>query len=364
MRAIVVTIRILLGIVFVFSGIVKGIDPLGTVYKFEDYLIAFGMESLLPYALYFAIALISAEFIIGVALILKFRIKFTIWLALAFTVFFTIITFFLATQDLVHDCGCFGDAIIMSNWQTFYKNMVLLALIIFLFTQRKKISSLCSAEKDWIGVSITLVFIVLFQIYSLNRLPIIDFRPYKKGSTLIAKTPPPKAYVIYKNKKTQQIKEFPSSDYPWNDSVWMSEWEFIDSRVEETVKENNTLRIDDLSGNNVTDLLVKPGPQFLLIAHDIQKSSAQGLEKAKKYYQECQKRNISFYCITGSTSKSIEEIQQKQNLPFDFFQADEIALKTIVRSNPGFIILQDGVIINKWHHRKIPAFPEIEKKYL
>ena len=216
MKAIRLISRIFVGLVFIFSGFVKGVDPLGSAYKFEDYFYAFGLEAIASWALPLAILMIAAEFIIGWALLIGVKIKPAAWGVMLFMVFFTILTLYLALEDPVEDCGCFGDAIILTNWQTFYKNLIIMVPTIIVFFGRKKIKPLFCCKVEWGIVLVGLAIIVGLSLYCLRHLPIIDFRPWKIGTSMIDENAaPPKSYVTYKNKKTGESKTFSG----WNPSL-------------------------------------------------------------------------------------------------------------------------------------------------
>ena len=239
--------RIFLGLVFIFSGFVKGIDPLGTTYRIEDYFIAYGTEWALPFVLFLSIFLCTLEFVLGVTLVFNIKLKQISWILFLMMAFFTILTLYDAIYNPVPDCGCFGDAIKLSNWATFYKNVFLMVFVLIVFINRKKIKSPLSG---FYGYSIILIATILFSwfsVYSYNHLPSIDFRGWKVGKDMEPENNAvEKVYLTYKNKKTDEVKEYLSPDYPWNDSVWMSEWEFVDQRIDdsETVK-HHELKIED-----------------------------------------------------------------------------------------------------------------------
>lgn len=366
MKAIRLVSRILIGLVFIFSGFVKGVDPLGTTYKFEDYFYAFGMETWAPWAQSLAIIMIAAEFIIGWALVIGVKIKPAAWGLLLFMVFFTILTFYLALEEPVKDCGCFGDAIILSNWGTFYKNLIIMVPTLIVFFNRKKYNPLFCCKAEWVVVLAGVTLIVGIQLYSLRHLPIIDFRAWKVGSSMINENAAsPKSYVTYRNKKTGEEKEFLSTNYPWDDSVWMSKWEFVTSRVEETEKAENEVKIDHLDGYEVTDDIIKnPEYHFLLIMYYVDKANTESMEDINALYEHCNKNDISFIALTASLRSSIRKFKEKNNAEFEFYNADDISLKTIIRANPGLVLMKNGVIKGKWHHKDIPSFKEFEEEFL
>lgn len=366
MKAIRQISRILVGIVFIFSGFVKAVDPLGTAYKFEDYFIHFGMEALIPWALALSIIMIAAEFIVGWSLLVGVKIKLGALGLLIFMVYFTILTFYLALKNPVKDCGCFGDAIILTNWETFYKNLVIMVPTLIVYFGRKKYKPLFCCKAEWAVVFAGVAIVLGISYYSLRHLPIVDFRPWKVGTSMINENAaPPKSYVTYKNKETGEEKEYLSTNYPWNDSVWMSEWEFVTSRVEEIERPENEIKIDHLDGYEVTNEIIgNPEYHFLLVMYYIDEASTSSFKEINELYKKCEENNISFVGLTASLRSTIEKLQEEQNLEFEFYNADDISLKTIVRSNPGLVLMKNGVIKAKWHHKDIPTFEEFKEKFL
>ena len=225
--------RLLVGALFIFSSFTKGVDPLGTKYKMLDYLAVYGMTWLNDFALIFAILMILAEFVVGICLITKVFPRLAVLGATLLMMFFTATTLFDALYDLVPDCGCFGTAIKMSNWQTFYKNLVIDAVLIPLIINNKKLENKMSGGTQFaIGCVYALAFLG-FEVYNYRHLPVVDFMNWKVGKQLNVETSgDADIYLIYRNKATGETQEFLSPNYPWNDSVWMSEWEFVDQRTE------------------------------------------------------------------------------------------------------------------------------------
>ena len=366
MKILRIASRIIVGLVFVFSGFVKGVDPLGTAYKLSDYFFAFGMEFMDPFVLPLSIVLIATEFVIGFALLLGVRMRLASWGVMVFMVFFTILTLYLAIKNPVHDCGCFGDAIILSNWGTFYKNLVIMAFTVIIFINRKCYKPAFCAKAEWGVVGLGVIIIVGISWYCLSHLPIIDFRPWKIGSSMIEENAaPPKSFVTYKNKNTGETKEYLSTNYPWDDSVWMSNWEFVSSRVEQVDHPSNELKIEDAEGNDVTnDLIRNPSYQFLLVMYFVKDAAEEPFDKINRFYEKCQEENISFVGLTGSAPQATEKYMEKMDAEFPMYHADEIALKTVVRANPGLVLLKNGTILGKWHYNDMPAFKTFKEEYL
>ncbi len=361
MKIIAVAARILLGVVFIFSGFVKGVDPWGSTYKFIDYFNAFGLSFLAPTAFTLAIVQNAVEFIIGVALILGLRMKEAAWGVLLFMGFYTVLTFILALTNPVTDCGCFGDALILTNWQTFYKNVVLLALALIVFAYRKKYVPIYGPIAEWVWVAVFAIVFVELSVYCYRHLPILDFRPYSIGSDIpqgmeVPEGKPADEYhstvILEKNGVT---REFPVNDYPWDDSTWV----YKDTKTV-LVKKGYEPPIHDFSittvdGNDITDeVLSDESYTFLLVAHRLDKSNKAALDKAVEIAEFCNSNGYRFYCLTSSPQSEIERLKTSMGLKYEFCFTDEITLKTIVRANPGLALLHKGTVVNKWHYNDMP----------
>lgn len=362
--------RFIVGIVFIFSGFVKAVDPLGSAYKFTDYFEAFGMEFFSFFALPLAILLSSLEFVIGFSILFSTRKKLTSYALLIFMSFFTILTFILAIFNPVTDCGCFGDALIMTNWQTFYKNLFLMLFVIILFINREKFEVVWTVKKQWLLIALPFIFSVLLSVYCYMNLPVIDFRPYSVGTYIPEKmiTPPdaPKAEyeTILVYQKNGKEKEFALSNLP--DSSW--EWVSTENKLisEGYIPPIHDFTISTSAGNDITEIILNDNKfTFLLIAYDLKKTSLKNISEINQlasFAMESGKCN--FICLTSSVESEINEFKDITKAPYMFFNTDEITLKTIVRSNPGLVLLKNGVILGKWHHRNIPSANEITEEYI
>jgi len=356
--------RILIGIVFVFSGFVKGVDPLGTAYRLEDYFIAFNWEFFIPAALFFSILLCTIEFLVGAMMLFNLNIKYSAWLLLLMMMFFTGLTFNDALNNPVPDCGCFGDAIKLTNWETFYKNLVLLPLALFVFVYRTKFKPFANCTKQWVMSGIFAVLFAGFSFHCYSHLPVIDFTEWKTGHKLYPDNPKPvKYYLSYKNKQSGEVKEYLSPNYPYNDSVWMAEWEFVAQRVEDpNMYYGKSLVISDTTGNNVTESIIRnPEYQLLINSYDLSKADREAFAKLNDFCAKAYSDNIATAVLVSSEANDIAKFVTENKLQLDFYISDDIALKTIVRSNPGLVLLKDGVILKKWHKNDFPEYEEFKK---
>lgn len=358
--------RLLVGFVFIFSGFVKAIDPMGSTYKFTDYFLAFGMDSFQAIAFPLAILLSTIEFIVGIALFFNARKEQASWMALLFMTFFTPLTLVLAISNPVTDCGCFGDALVLSNWETFSKNIIILALTLFVFVGRKEKDTYPRWQQNLLLISTT-VFCLYLSVYSYKHLPIIDFRPYHIGANIsdgmkIPEGAPLDEYrsiLIYE--KDGVKKEFDESNYPWQDSTW----KFVDSKQIQT-KKGYTPPIHDFSISNemegdITNMVLNDkNYTFLLVSKNLKEIDKDVQDKIKELSTFALENGISFIGLTASPIENIQEFKAEHQLPFEFYNTDEIQLKTIIRANPGFVLLRKGTILDKWHYNDFPKVKELQ----
>ena len=353
--------RLLIGLVFVFSGFVKAVDPLGTVYKIEDYLMAFGgfWGGLTFMAFPAALLLIALELLIGLNLVFQVKFKWSSWLAFVFMLVMTPLTLYIAIYNPVTDCGCFGDALKISNWMTFSKNIVFFALTIILLIFHKQFKTLFLSRVETGFITVFLVLSFGFMVYNLMHLPIMDFRPYKIGVNIpdAMKIPHDAPVDVYEYnfvyKKNGERKTFSLTDLP-DDS-----WKFV-SQETKLISEGYKPPIHDLmiltaDFEDVTDEVVcHEGTTYLIIMYDLDKASEKGIEKVKAFIETKQKDlEVKVYALTASSSDDIKEFKNKHELSFPFYKTDPITLKTMIRANPGVMKLVDGTVKGKWNFRAL-----------
>ena len=354
--------RIIIGVVFIFSGTVKAIDPLGTVYKLHDYFQAFNISFLDSFSLVFTILLCTLEFIAGVSVLLNIRIKTGIWIVFIFMLIFTPLTLILAITNPVSDCGCFGDAMHLTNWQTFLKNIILLIPCIFLFISRKEIISRHSFTREWTTISIFVLLFVVFIYYNLKYLPVIDFLPYKTGTYIPEKMvipegkQPDKYETTFIYEKEGVQKEFTLDNYPANDSTW----KFVDQKsvliskgYQPPIHDFNIITLND---EDITDdILTSKRYTILMISIKLDETDHDLLVKGFELGYYCMGNFTDFYILTASGSDEIRSF----NNGLQFCRADETTLKTIIRANPGYILLKEGTIVAKWSWANLPEKEKI-----
>ena len=340
--------RILVGALFIFSSFTKGVDPLGTKYKILDYLAAYNMTWLNGMAMVLSIGLILAEFLVGICLLIKVYPRLAVLGATLLMLFFTITTLFDALYNLVPDCGCFGTAVKMSNWQTFYKNLVIDALLIPLIMNNKLLENKLSGRSNFIIASIFALLFLGFEIYNYRHLPVIDFMNWKVGKQMnVQSDDPARIYLTFKNRITGEKQEYLSSEYPWNDSVWAAQWEFVDQRVDGDV---NVLGFSalDADGDDVTDMLLNTENLLMFTSNDLTKVSAKEWDKVKEITNYAENRGYIVVWTVANEAEYVEYLRTKYDFLNEVFYADELEIKTIVRSNPGLIWLDNGLVKDKW----------------
>ena len=362
LKMIVNLCRIIVAVTFIFSGFVKAIDPIGTQYKLQDYLGAIGMAAILPNWTLLAVAVFLAaiEFCIGIFLLFAIQRRLISKLTVAFMAFMTIVTVWIVVADPVKDCGCFGDALHLTNTETLIKNIVLLVCSLAIMYRPLAMFRFVSKSNQWIVTNYTIVFILMSSGLSLYYLPIFDFRPYHIGVNIPrgmeipkgAKLPQFKTTFIME--KNGQRKEFTLDNYP--DACW----KFIDSKTVQT-SEGYIPPIHDFSitdnktGLDLTNsVLSHKGYTFLLIAPHLETADDSNFGDIDRLYEYAQSYDIPFYCLTASTTKAIKRWIDLTGAEYPFCITDEAVLKTIIRSNPGLLLLKDGTIINKWSHNNLP----------
>lgn len=360
-KMLAVISRTLLGLVFVFSGAVKAIDPFGTVYKIEDYLKAFGgfFTDFLVLADVAAVGLILFELLLGVCLLLNVRTQWTSWLSLLFYVVMTPLTLYIALTNPVSDCGCFGDAIVLTNWQTFWKNVVLITLSIVLVILRKEVYPLWRTYMELAIAGVTVLISFGFMEYTYLHLPVVDFRPYKVGNHLPTLMEYPEDAerdeyefsFVYEKDGVEQT--FSLENYPKGDSTWT----FV-RQVSKLIKKGYEPPIHDFQIMNAFyeditwDILESEEPVTLVVMYDLARTDTRQMAKVERLYEECMMNQKPFYILTGSGTDEIISFNLVYPILSDCIcTCDPVTLKTIVRANPGAIVVQNGTVIDKYNVR-------------
>lgn len=354
--------RFVLAVVFIFSGFVKAIDPLGTQYKIQDYLDAFGWTGAFPeFVPFMAAALLGMlEFCLGVYLFFGIRRIIAPRAVVAVMAVMTPLTFWLALDNPVSDCGCFGDAVVLSNWETFWKNVVLLAMSIVVLKWRKRLFPLVTTRFDWLIALYGFVYIFCMLIYCYRELPVFDFRPFHVGADIRQgmEIPEGEEPTVFETRfilrKDGVEKEFTLEDYP--DSTWT----FVDSRTV-VKKQGYEPPIQDFlmqsqeDGEDLTEqVLSDEGYTFLLVAHQLPLADDSKIDLINELYEYSMEYGYGFYALTSSSDEDIEEWRVNTGAEYPFCLMDNITLKTMIRSNPGLMLLKEGKVIRKWHVNNLP----------
>ncbi|XOV92021.1 MAG: BT_3928 family protein [Bacteroidota bacterium] len=347
------------GALFIFSGLIKINDPKGTAIKLEEYFDVFSydfapfFEYFIPAALFLSVVLSVLEIILGIAVIIGYQMRISAWVLLGLIVFFTFLTFYSAYFNKVTDCGCFGDAIKLTPWESFYKDLILLILIVIIFINRDKYQAFYADKWQHVTVGVAAVIFVYIGIQAIRHLPFIDFRSYAIGNNLPALMNPSEElryeYVMEKDGKTYSFEQ-----YPTDESYEFKEMKLLNPEAQ--------AKITDLSvwtdEGDFTDQLFE-GNKLLLIIHDVSSTSTDDMPAISTLLKTAQ--NFEPWILTSSGYEQIEGLRHEYQLGIPFFYADATVLKTMVRSNPGIILLSNGTVAGKWHYNDVPDISTINR---
>jgi uncharacterized membrane protein YphA (DoxX/SURF4 family) len=360
MKIVTTICRILVGVLFIISGLIKLNDPVGFSFKLEEYFGAdvLNLEFLIPYALALAVIIVIFEVLLGVMLLTGYKKRFTLWSLLLMIGFFTFLTFYSAYFNKVTDCGCFGDALKLTPWQSFTKDVVLLLLILVLFFNKHHIKRLFSKMVTTIIVFASLALCALLAYSVLNHLPVIDFRAYKtgtnirKGMTIPEGAPRSEYEIVFVYKVNGVEKEFTDKEL---DKI-PADAEFID-RKDKLIKQGYVPPIHDFSiereGEDYTDAMLNEPKLIMFTSYNLNKATDEGLAKLEAFAKKAQQKGYKVIGVTASGTDVIQQKKQEHNLTFDYYFCDATTLKTIERANPSIVILENGTIVLKAHWNDI-----------
>jgi uncharacterized membrane protein YphA (DoxX/SURF4 family) len=371
--------RAIVGLLFIFSGLIKANDPLGFGYKLQEYFEVFHISFLNDYAVAIAILLCTLEIVLGALLLLGFWSSKVAWGLLVIIIFFTFLTFYSAFFEVVTSCGCFGDAIPLTPWQSFIKDIVLLSMILQIFIKRKEILPVITGKKVQQFIAALILILSLgFGLFTYSYLPILDFLPYKIGNNIpqLMITPAGAAPDVYeityklKNKSSGESKSMTDKEY-LNTQIWKDKnWEIIGDPVSKLIKKGFDLKIKDLkiTDNQGTDynqeILENPYYNVVIVAYDLSKTDATGIGNLNALaINAAENYNIRTVLLTSNSAQDAELFSKKNKLVMEVFYADGIPLKSMVRANPGVLLLKNGTVINKWHFRNMPSYDELVDRY-
>ena len=370
--------RIAVGLLFIFSGLIKANDPLGFSYKLEEYFEVFHLTFLNGFALSMAIILCALEMLLGFALLIGTRAIKVVWGLLLLIIFFGFLTFYSAFFKVVQTCGCFGDAIPLTPWQSFSKDMVLLLLVLVLFVNRKILRKLTNEKTGDRLLIVAAIAAIGFGLYTYNFLPVVDFLPYKIGANLLdeMKTPPgavPDEFEItyhLTNKKTSEAKVMSDKEY-LKTAIWKdTNWQIVGNPESRLVKKGFQpkivdLAIQDAEGNNYNnELLSSPFYSLFIVAYDLDETNTDAMAKINALAANLiQNYNTRVVLLTSNVPQSARAFAQKHKLVSELFYADGVPLKSMVRANPGIMLMKNGTVINKWHYHNLPKYEDLVKEY-
>lgn len=371
--------RLFVGVLFIFSGLIKANDPLGFGYKLQEYFEVFHMPFFSGFATGIAIFLCVLEIVLGALLLLGLWGRQVMKSLLVLIVFFTFLTFVSAAFKVVTSCGCFGDAIPLTPWQSFGKDIILLILIVYLYLKRDVLRPIFSDARTQVMV-LAFVFVASlgFSLFTYSRLPILDFLPYKVGAHLpsLMKIPEgaaPDEYEIMYNlhhKSTGENKKMSDKDY-LKTEIWKDEnWEIVGTPDKRLVKAGYSPKIKDLfisdaSGTDYTqEIIENPFYNLVFVAYNLNDTNEKALESINAIgLQAEQQFNIRSVLLTSNSAQDADALSKKLQLSTEVFFADAVPLKSMVRANPGVLLLKNGVVINKWHYNTMPSFEELTATY-
>lgn len=357
--------RILAGMVFAFSGFVKAVDPWGTALKVNEYLSIYGFEELQPASMIFSIWLCGAELMMGLMLIFRVRTRLISIFALLSMTFFTILTFLSATWIPVEDCGCFGDALKLSPWETFFKNLAILPMVIVVWYRyrHQRIMDFSKLE-----IALTCLFCTTAMgvgTYCYYNLPLIDFLPYKEGANIYqmiesqhdtgSEEMVEEEYVlVYRNRRTGKLREFSIEDKEWQDE---KKWEWVETRVDNEVSPVQTLvsefSISDPEGNVTREILTRKGRVYLICVTNIDKISGDCRRRLRSVVEQAEADGALAVCITPQSLREVTYYSFDGSEDVRCYNIDATVLKTLLRAENGLVVLEDGVIAGKYNCRNI-----------
>jgi len=356
MRIITQIARLIVGILFIISGLIKLNDPLGFSFKLDEYFseMVFNMPFLQPFALSIALFVVIAEVLLGVMLLIGYKRKYTLWSLFAMIVFFTFLTFYSAYFNKVTDCGCFGDAIPLTPWQSFYKDIALLVLILILLAGRKYIKPIFNATKGLVTVIVSLILCAGLGYHVLNHLPVIDFRPYKIGVDIKKGMEFPEGaqkdefdikFIYEVNGREEAFSMDNLGNIPEGAKFIRRDEKLISKGYEPPIHD---FTIEKYGDDYLDDYLEEP-KVVMVVAYDLNITDEKGLQKLAQLEQDAYDNGYEIIGLTSSSDDMIEKVKSQNKVDFEFYFCDATTLKTIIRANPGAVVMEYGVIKDKKH---------------
>ncbi len=359
MRVLIEIARFFVGGLFIFSGVIKVNDPVGTAIKLEEYFQVFAYDFapffavFIPAALFLSVFLSVLEVVLGVALLVGFKPGLTTWTLLGIIVFFTFLTFYSAYFNKVTDCGCFGDAIKLTPWQSFQKDIILLVLITFLFIFRSKIVSFLSQKARTTIVAVSTLLFIVVSVWAIRHLPFVDFRTYAIGNS-IPELMQPSGELEYAYIMEKDGEEYTFDSYPSDKTYTFKSLEVLNPEVQPKITD---FAVWNDEGEYTEQILT--GTRLLFILYNTDKSNTQHLEAMKSLANEL--RQMDQMVLTASGTEQFESFRSQHSIEQPYYFADATVLKTMIRSNPGVMLLHEGRVMGKWHHNDVPDAAAVKR---
>lgn len=353
--------RFFVGALFIFSGLIKLNDPIGTKIKLEEYFEVFAVdfgsffEIFIPYALEIGMILIVLEVVLGIAVLINYKMNLTTKILLALLVFFTFLTFYSAYFNKVTDCGCFGDAIKLTPWQSFYKDVILMVFVLHLFWYRKRFDPVLRTMEGHVVIGIVTALSFFLGIYAVRHLPFIDFRAYRIGNTIPEQMKPAEQpiieFVFEKEGKEVRSEKFlaEADGYTYKTSHVLNE--------EEATAKITDYSVTSLEGEDVTQQTFV-GTKLLIIIYDVQYASSKNIDQIRNLTKALDGK-VDMMVLTASSGEDFESFRHEHQLAVPYYFADATVLKTIIRSNPGLTLWVNGTVKGMWHHNDTPEASDV-----
>ena len=345
--------RFFVGILFIFSGLIKVNDPVGTSIKLKEYFEVFAtdfgsfFEIFVPHSLTISVVVVVLEVLLGIALILNYRMKLTAWLFLLLILFFSFLTFYSAFFNKVTDCGCFGDAIPLTPWESFSKDVVLFVMILYIFFRKKYFLPMFRKRTGDFIILASFLLLTFLAVYAIRHLPFIDFRPYKIGNNIPELMEPSEPYryryIFEKNGKTYEFTEFPEdTTYVYKDL------ELLNPEAQPKITDYHIWTDEgDYTENTFR------GNKLILVIYDVKKASVRHMDEIRSLIRNLPP-SVDVLALTASGEEQFEAFRHEYQLAIPYYFADMTVLEAVIRSNPGLVLLQEGTVLGKWHHNDVP----------
>ncbi|RNI28789.1 BT_3928 family protein [Rufibacter latericius] len=358
---------VVVGGLFIFSGLIKLNDPVGTAIKLEEYFEVFSVDfssvflSLKPFALYLSIFLSTLEVVLGVALLVRWKLNTVLWLLFVLILFFTSLTFYSAYFNKVTDCGCFGDAIKLTPWESFTKDIILLVLILLLLFTQRQLLSLGQINRGVTGaiVLVSLIFSLTISVYAYRNEPFLDFRAYRVGAN-IPKLMKPSAPLRYQYVMVKNGQETTFANYPTDTTYKFKQMVPLNPEDGPKITDFN---IWNDQGDFTQEMFL--GNRLLILVKDVNKADHESFKEINALLaglEKDQSPKVVPVVITSSSSQEFDVFRHEVNLSAPYFFADATVLKTMIRSNPGLLLFKNGVVVGKWHYNNTPTLQEVQEK--